>query len=107
MKTLALCVIFAGVCAAQSLLPSQIAVTAANTLDTASSWGGYELNPALGVGKFGLKQAAVKGVIVAGLMVAENRIVAKKPRLRKPFVVANWAISGVISGVAVSNLVRR
>lgn len=106
MKALVLFVVMTAA-SAQSLLPSQIAVVSANTLDTASSWGGYELNPALGVGRFGVKQAAIKGAIVGGLMLAENRLVAKKPRLRKAFVVANWTISSVISGVAVSNLVRR
>jgi hypothetical protein len=107
MKPLSLLLWFSLTCAAQSLTVSQFALIGANIADTASSWGGYELNPALGRGEFGARQAVIKSAVIAGMILAENHIVKRNLKYKKALVIANWIGATMITGAATSNWVRK
>ena len=90
-------------CKGQSLPVSQGAAMASSALDTASSWGGYELNPALGRGQFGMRQTAIKNSLTAGLLVAEVPLIRRYPRTKRAFIIANWAAAAIWTGAAIRN----
>ena len=80
---------------------SQIAVGAASGADIASSWGRQELNPVLGQGVFGYRQTGIKLGILGASMVTADRLTFK--RRRRLLTVVNFAVAGVMTGVAVRN----
>ncbi len=82
---------------------SVAAFAAASVADTWSSWGGRELNPVLGTGRFTTKQASIKGAITAGMIAAEIGLVRRHPSLRRTFTVTNWIAAGLLAGVAARN----
>ncbi len=72
-----------------------------NTLDAVSSWDKYELNPILGRGRFGARQALTKGAMVGMLIGMEQTKVFK--RHRKVCAVMNFVMGGVSLSLAVRN----
>ena len=80
---------------------SQIAVGVASATDIASSWGRQELNPVLGQGTFGYRQTGIKLGILGASMVTADRLTFK--RRRRLLTVVNFAVAGVMTGVAVRN----
>jgi hypothetical protein len=91
----------------QSLAISWAAVAAANAADAATSWGRGELNPALGYGRFGARQAAIKGGVTAGAILLEYVLVRKYPRSARVFRILNFADAGVTGLVAAENVRTR
>jgi len=65
--------------------------------------GAYELNPIVGRGPFGTRQAATSLGITAGVLVAESLIVRKWPKMRRAFTWTNFGIAGVRGGTAIRN----
>jgi len=82
---------------------SLIAVGASQAADVASSWGGYELNPVLGTGRFGPRQTAIKGALAGGGLAIQYAAVRKYPRYKRIATIVNIALAGVTMGVAVRN----
>ena len=82
---------------------SLIAVAGAQITDIASSWGGYELNPVLGTGRFGPRQTAIKGALAGGGLAIQYAAVRKYPRYKRIATIVNIALAGVTMGVAVRN----
>lgn len=74
---------------------SEVALGATSTLDIASSWGARELNPVLGQGRFGMKQAAVSASMTVGIVVVSNLVVRKWPRTRRMVQWATFGAAGV------------
>lgn len=75
----------------------------AETADIASSRGSYELNPVLGRGPFGARQASIKAGIVGGVILAEWLILRRHPDSSRAFKWANYIAGGVTVGVAIRN----
>ena len=102
MKTLLLVLLMSLSLAAQPLYrASQIAVGVASATDIASSWGRQELNPVLGQGTFGYRQTGIKLGILGASMATADRLTLK--RRRRLLTVVNFAVAGVLTGVAVRN----
>jgi hypothetical protein len=76
----------------------------ANAVDIKTSLGGYEVNPVLGKGYFGVRQASIK-VGIAGLSVFVQQKWFKHNR--KACAIVNFTASGIQFGVAFSNWRRK
>ena len=75
----------------------------ATTLDGQSSWGKQELNPILGQGTFGMRQAFTLEVLPILVISSEWMLTRKYPSLEKPFAIANFIGGGIHVGCAVHN----
>lgn len=82
---------------------SLIAVGASQAADVASSWGGHELNPILGTGRFGGRQTGIKLGIVGSGLTAQYVAVRRQPRHKRTATIINFALAGVTTAVAVRN----
>lgn len=91
----------------EPLFISQVFVASSAVADVQSSWGRYELNPVLGRGQFGARQAAISAGITGGLLLLERPLVRHHPSLRKPLTVVNFVVSGIRFGVAAQNWGQR
>ena len=82
-------------------------LAAANALDMASSWGRPELNPVLSPGgsgqPFGWQAAAIKLGVSTATVLFQRHVLRRRPELARPFAMTNFAMSGLISAVAVRN----
>lgn len=77
---------------------------AAQGLDAASSWGGYEANPFLGRGhRFGWRSVAIKGGIACGSMLFQRYVLRRHPQHKRTLAIANYAVAGATTGIAVRN----
>lgn len=79
-------------------------LASAEVADAMSSRGLYELNPILGNGQFGARQASIKGIVSGGLILSEWLILRHHPQYRKTFERVNWIGGSVTYGVAARNL---
>lgn len=86
---------------AWKLSVTSVAVSA--TLDAQSSWGGYEMNPIVGRGQFGARQAATSLSITAGVIALEYLVLRKHPQHKRLLTWTNFAIAGVRTGTAIRN----
>lgn len=82
---------------------SMATVAGAEVADVASSWGLYELNPVLGRGQFGLRQASIKGGVAGAGLVAEWILVKKWPKFSRTFRWVNFGVSAELGAVAWHN----
>ena len=82
---------------------SLIAVGASQAADTASSYGGYELNPVLGTGRFGGRQVGIKVGVVGSGLAAQYIAVRKHPQHKRVATIVNFALAAATTGVAVRN----
>jgi hypothetical protein len=84
---------------------TQAALLAGQSLDCASSWGKYELNPMLrsADGRFGGRGLSFKLGIAAGSLLAERLIVRRYPKAETFLIPLNLAGSGLFVGQAVHN----
>lgn len=84
---------------------SVVGVTASTVADVTSSWGYGEGNPLLRNrrGEFGVKGLIIKSAIIGGYLGAQHLILRKRPQWRREFTVANWALAGFHTGVAIHN----
>lgn len=85
---------------------SLVPVLASQALDTASSYGMRELNPALAGpdGRFGARAAGIKLGAAGALLGIEYLIVGSHPGAARVFSKINWAASLVTVGFAVHNV---
>ncbi len=81
------------------------ALAAANSLDTASSWGKCEQNGILAGpdGRFGVRGELVKAGLVGGLIAAEWLVTRRTPRATKVFSFLNFGAAAGIGALAVRN----
>ena len=82
-------------------------LAAATAADIYSSRGGYELNPILGRGQFGARQAGIKIGAVVGLATVQRLVLRRHPRAERSFVVANVASGAATGLVAYRNTGQR
>lgn len=87
----------------QAQSASQVALIAANTADSISSMGGYEINPLLGRGEFGRRQLITKTAIVDSLVVVELAWTKKHSKSKRMLSVMNWVAAGLLAGAATHN----
>lgn len=85
---------------------SVAALVAGATVDTVTSIGGIEDNPILGRGRFGNRQIAIKSALTGGLVITQYLVMRHRQDDSKAAIV-NFAIAGGLTGVAISNRVRR
>lgn len=85
---------------------SALALASAAAIDLHSSRDLYELNPVLGRGPFGARQAAVKVSITAGLLASEYLVIRKWPSTERAWRWVNWIGAGATVGVATSNYTK-
>ena len=85
---------------------STVALTGANTLDTISSIGGREINPALqgGGAKFGWQSTLIKVGIVGGTLGVERFILHRHPSYTHAITITNFAVAGGLGAISVHNL---
>ena len=84
--------------------PSVITFVAGNSLDIASSYGRYEMNPLLSRnGQFSSQSVAIKAGIVGTILGVEWLILRHRPDFRKKLVWFNFAAGGAVTGVAIRN----
>jgi len=84
----------------------KLSVAAAATgtiLDVQSSWGGYELNPVVGRGIFGVRQTVAVSVVTAGVMAFEYLLLRKHHRYARVLTWTNYIVAGAHTGAAVRN----
>ena len=79
------------------------AVVGANIIDAHSSWNRYELNPVLGRGQFGPRQAGIKAGIVLGWQVTQWLIVRRWPETRRAATWVNYGAAAATGAVAWRN----
>jgi hypothetical protein len=79
------------------------AFAASAAVDAHSSWGRYELNPIVGTGQFGSRQAATTLSISASIIAAEYLLLRKYPRLARRMTWTNFAMAGIRFGTAARN----
>ncbi len=103
MRTLLILAICLPLHGQDAFLWSQASFASASLFDTASSWHGPELNPILGRGQFGWKQAAIKEAATAGMLMAEMPLIRRIPKARKWFTVFNFAAAALTAGMAIRN----
>jgi hypothetical protein len=95
--------------AGQTLWRVSVATLAtANALDIHSSWGKYELNPALSNrnGQFGRDGTLLKVSILGGLLGVEYLITRRHPPNRKLYRALsfiNFGASAAVAGTAIHN----
>ena len=78
------------------------ALVAGNVADSASSWGRPELNPVLGP-RFGSRSTAIKFAVTGAVIGVEALLTRKHSELERPFAWGNFAMTGVLTGIAVRN----
>jgi len=72
-------------------------------VDALSSRGRIEANPLLGHGPFGLRQSAIKGGIVGGVVLTEWLILRRHPDTKRFWTWTNYATGAATAAVAVRN----
>jgi hypothetical protein len=84
---------------------SVLALAAANAVDSHSSWGKRELNPALrgANGTFGANSVMVKAGIMGGLVAFERFVLRRNPRLYRGAALINFSIAAGYGAVATRN----
>ncbi|MBI4910049.1 MAG: hypothetical protein HY820_40900 [Acidobacteria bacterium] len=87
---------------------SLVALVTSTSIDAGSSWGRLEANPLLrnGDGRFGAQGVALKAVILGGVAGAQYLMLRKHPHQEKYAAITNFALSGVLTAAAVSNIRR-
>lgn len=82
---------------------SVVAMGASQALDIHSSMGGYELNPVLGRGRFGVRQVSIKAAIVGGGLLVQWIALRKHPEHKRKVAFINYSVAGATSIVAIRN----
>jgi hypothetical protein len=88
---------------------SLIPVLASQALDSASSYGRWELNPLLAdpSGRFGARAVTVKLGATAAIIGIEYWIIKKHPGAARVISKLNWSGAVITSGFAVHNFAIR
>ena len=84
---------------------SCLALIAATSFDSASSWGKYEGNPLLrsSDGRFGAKGLMIKSAIGGGSLVPQI-LFHKHRKMERVFTIANFVQAGWYTGVGIHNI---
>ncbi len=82
---------------------SLAAVAAGNAADMATSIGRYELNPVLGVGRFGPRAAGVKMGLSTAVIGMQYLMVRRKPEAARRLSYVNFAMAAATGGAAAYN----
>lgn len=84
---------------------AQASFATASTFDIASSWGGRELNPIVGIGTFGMRQAVISASMAGGIVLASHLIAKRWPASRR---VLKWSLIGgaLVHGYASSRPIQ-
>jgi hypothetical protein len=86
------------------LVASFAAVTAAEMVDSASSWGKWESNPVWGQSRFGIEKASVKIGLVTAILTGQYFLLRhRSPTAFKAMAAINFASAGVLGGIAFHN----
>jgi hypothetical protein len=85
---------------------SVAALAAGNAADTFSSLGRHELNPVLGVGKFGPRATGIKIGISGATIGLEYLLLRKRPELAKKLAYVNIGMAAATGGAAAYNTSR-
>jgi hypothetical protein len=106
MKQFVVLLLFAGSLQAETV-PRRLykwsvaALVAGNVADASSSWGGNELNPLAGRGRYGVSQVSVKALVLAGPLLLQWRL--RRPQNERVFTITNFAVGGSLAGLAIRN----
>ena len=87
----------------KEFIPTLAFVAVGHTLDTVSSYGAYELNPVLGRGTFGRRQAGIKISVGAGLAVGSWLLARKSADSCRVVSKINILQGSALAGVALRN----
>ncbi|HXM42373.1 MAG TPA: hypothetical protein VN924_14055 [Bryobacteraceae bacterium] len=82
---------------------TQAALLASTAADAASSYGQRELDPVLGRGRYGVRQASLEFGITGAMLAAQQILVHYKPFLAKRLAIVNMVRVGAFTGLAVYN----
>jgi hypothetical protein len=84
---------------------SLLALTAAHTADTATSWNKHELNPVLSApgASFGWQSLAIKAAFAGASISIQAVLLHRHPEFARKFAAMNYVQAGVIGGVAIHN----
>jgi hypothetical protein len=86
---------------------TQAAMLASTTADVASSYGKRELDPVLGRGRYGIRQASLEFGITGAVLAIQEISVHHKPFLAKRLAIVNLVRTGAYTGLAVHNEMLR
>ena len=82
---------------------TEAALIAGRAADVRSSWGRQELNPVLGRGTYGPRQAAIELGATAAALAVEEIAARRHPEARARFAAANIGTAAVLGAVAARN----
>ena len=82
---------------------SLAALLAGNATDSATSWGGSELNPALGR-QFDARSAAIKFGLAGAVIGVEVFAVHERPALARPLGLVNFGLAGALGAETIRNV---
>ncbi|MGA2741734.1 MAG: hypothetical protein ABSG65_30390 [Bryobacteraceae bacterium] len=82
---------------------TQAALVASTAADVASSYGQRELDPVLGRGRYGMRQASLEFGITGAMLTAEAILVHRRPSLVKRLAIVNIVRVGAFTGLAAYN----
>lgn len=82
---------------------TEAALVAGNAADAASSCGMYEMNPLLGRGPFGARQAALKFGVAGAVLVVEEIAARRAPGVVKPAAAMNAGAAAAFGVMAARN----
>ena len=82
---------------------TQAALLASTTADVASSYGKPELDPLLGRGRYGVRQASLEFGITGAMIAVQQIAVRHKPFLAKRMAIVNLVRVGFFTGLAAHN----
>ena len=87
---------------------SLLSIVAASALDTHSSYARYEANPLLrgADGRFRMQGIGVKAAITGGVIGVQFLLLRRGPKADKAAAFANFGLSGVLAGAALTNYSR-
>lgn len=85
---------------------SVAAVTAGNAADTLTSVGRHELNPVLGVGRFGPRATGMKIGISTATIGVQYLLLRRRPEAARKLAYVNFGMAAVAGGAAAYNAHR-
>lgn len=82
---------------------TQAALVASTVADVASSYGKFELDPLLGRGRYGVRQASLEIGITGAMIAVQEITVHHKPLVAKHLAIVNLVRVGLFTGLAAHN----
>src|SRR5262245_57490769 len=85
---------------------SLAAIAAGNAADMATSMGRYELNPVLGVGRFGPRATGIKVGLSTATIGLQYLMLRRRPEAARKLSYVNFGMAAATSGAAAYNRLR-